>query len=197
MNRSLLALALLALLAGCTPPMTWAGLPPGETVVRERMTVTVDAAWSRQEGVKEPKHEAWTSEGLSLDQLHFYAGLTDGESFVIVKDSPADKPIPKFKADMQAQDVVEFYESFATRDGSVFKVGKVAPSPYGGKGGFRFEFMRIRKYDEVRLQGVGYGLIQGGELFLMVFEAPRIHYFAKHLPRVEAIALSTRIRPKG
>lgn len=197
MPRKHLAPVLLVLLAGCATPITWVGLPPGEALVQGRMTVKVDAAWSRMEGAKEPKHDAWTSDGLSLDQLHFYAGLAEGESFVAVTGAPADKPIPRFRADMEAQDVVEFYESFATRDGSVFTVEKVAPCPFGGRSGFRFDFTRIRRSDEVRLRGVGYGVIQGGELFLMVFEAPRIHYFAKHAARVEAIAQSMQIRPKG
>ena len=197
MRKSLLVPVLLALLAGCAPPVTWVGLPPGETLVQGRMAVKVDDAWSRLEGAQQPKHDAWTSDGLSLDQLHFYAGLAEGESFVAVSAAPADKPIPRFRADMEAQEVVEFYESYASRDGSVFKVDKVAPAPFGDKPGFRFEFSRIRRSDEVRLKGVGYGVIQGGELFLMVFEAPRIHYFAKHAARVDAIAQSMRIRPKG
>lgn len=95
---------------------------------------------------------------------------------------------------MQAQDVVEFYESFASRDGGVFKLEKLAPSRFLGAGGFRFEFSRVRKSDEVRLRGIGYGAVLSGELFLMVFEAPRIHYFAKHLAWVETTAQSARLR---
>lgn len=190
-------LASLVLLAACAKPATWVGVTPGEMVVCERLAVRIDGAWSRLEGTQQPKHDVWTSEGMPLDQLHFYAGLAEGEAFVVVKDRPADKPIPRFRKDMQAQDVVEMYEAFASRDGSVFKLEKLAPARFADESGFRFEFSRVRKADEVRTRGVAYGAIHRGELFLMVYEAPRIHYFAKHLPQVEAIAQSARPREKG
>ncbi|WP_243319692.1 hypothetical protein [Geothrix sp. SG200] len=190
-------LASLVLLAACAKPATWVGVTPGEMVVCERLAVRIDGAWSRLEGTQQPKHDVWTSEGMPLDQLHFYAGLAEGEAFVVVKDRPADKPIPRFRKDMQAQDVVEMYEAFASRDGSVFKLEKLAPARFADESGFRFEFSRVRKGDEVRTRGVAYGAIHRGELFLMVYEAPRIHYFAKHLPQVEAIAQSARAREKG
>ena len=197
MNLKVLVPAALMLMAACTKPATWVGLTPGEAVVCERLAVRHDGAWSRLEGAGEPKHEVWTSDGLPLDQLHFHTGIAEGESLVVVKDRPADKPIPRFRKDMQAQDVVELYESFATRDGSVFTLEKLAPARFADEDGFRFEFSRVRKRDEVRARGVAYGAIHRGELFLLVFEAPRIHYFAKHLSRVEAIAQSARVRDKG
>jgi hypothetical protein len=195
MKRWMVVLGAL-LLAGCAQP-TWVAVAPGETVVQERFSVRADASWSRLDGLNEPKHEVWTSDGIPLDQLHFHTGITAGESLVVIKDRPADKPIPRFRSDMQAQDVTELYESFATRDGSVFKLEKLAPARFAGEDGFRFEFSRVRKGDNVRMRGLGYGAIHRGELFLMVFEAPRIHYFAKHLEQVEAIAASIRIRDKS
>ena len=197
MNLKVLVPAALLLLAACTKPATWVGLTQGEVVVCERLAVRHDGAWSRLDGTREPKHEVWTSDGMPLDQLHFHTGITEGESLVVVKDRPADKPIPRFRKDMQAQDVVELYESFATRDGSVFTLEKLAPARFADEDGFRFEFSRVRKRDEVRTRGVAYGAIHRGELFLVVFEAPRIHYFAKHLARVEALAQTARVRERG
>jgi hypothetical protein len=197
MNVKVMVIAALVVLAGCTKPATWVGVTPGEVAVHERLVVRIDGAWSRLDGLQEPKHEIWTSDGTPLDQLHFHTGIAEGESLVVVKDRPADKPIPRFRKDMQAQDVVELYESFASRDGSVFKLEKLAPARFAGENGFRFEFSRVRKSDEVRMRGVGYGAIHRGELFLMIFEAPRIHYFAKHLPGIEAIAQSARLREKA
>lgn len=197
MIRKILALGGLALLAACVRPATWVGLAQGEVVVCGRLVVRHDGAWSRLEGADEPKHDVWTSDGLPLDQLHFHTALADGESLVVLKDRPADKGLPRFRPDMQAQEVVELYGAFAARDGSAFMLEKLAPARFGGEEGFRFEFSRVRKGDEVRTRGVGYGAIRKGELFLMVFEAPRIHYFAKHLARVEELARSARIRDRA
>lgn len=197
MNLKPMLFAALVVLAGCTKPATWVGVTSGEMVVCERLAVHIDGAWSRLEGTQRPKHDVWTSEGMPLDQLHFYTGLAEGESFVAVKDRPADKPIPRFRKDMQAQDVVEMYEAFASRDGSVFKLEKLAPARFADEEGFRFEFSRVRKADDVRMRGVAYGAIHQGELFLMTYEAPRIYYFPKHLPQIEAIAQSAHPREKG
>lgn len=190
-------LVALVVLAGCTKPATWVGVASGELVVCERLAVRIDGAWSRLEGTQRPKHDVWTSEGMPLDQLHFYTGLAEGESFVPVKDRPADKPLPRFRKDMQAQDVVEMYEAFASRDGSVFKLEKLGPARFADEDGFRFEFSRVRKGDDVRMRGVAYGAIHRGELFLLTYEAPRIYYFPKHLPQIEAIAQSAHPREKG
>ena len=197
MSLKPLFLAALVALAGCTRPATWVGVAPGEAVVCERLAVRIDGAWSRLEGTQQAKHDVWTSEGMPLDQLHFYTGIAEGESFVPVKDRPADKPIPRFRKDMQAQDVVEMYEAHASRDGSVFKLEKLAPARFAGEDGFRFEFSRVRKGDEVRTRGVAYGAIHREEPFLLTYEAPRIHYFPKRLAQVTAIAESARPKDKG
>jgi hypothetical protein len=44
------------------------------------------------------------------------------------------------------------------------------------------------------MRGVGYAVVRGGKLYMMVFEAPSIHYFNKHLGRAEAAAKSARIK---
>ena len=195
MKRLALALGLLVILAGCVPPVTWVGLTSGEVVVCEHLKVSNDGNWSLlQGGEPVPKRDIWTSDGISLDQLRFYVGLADGESLVVVKDRPADKPLPRFREAMEAQEVVELYEAFATRDGSVFKLEKLAPARFLEADGFRFDFSRVRKSDDVRTLGVCYGARQKGGWYLMVFEAPRIHYFPKNLPRVEAMAKSAKIQ---
>ena len=194
MMRKLGFFAVLFLLAGCVKPITWVGVLTGEVVVQERLSVRADGVWSRLEGLPAPKHEIWTADGITLDQLHFHTGIAEGESLVVVKEGPAAKPIPRFRADMQADEVVEFYGVFASHDGSAFKLEKLAPCRFAEQNGFRWEFSRTRKFDDVRTRGVGYGVISGGQLYLLVFEAPRIHYFAKHAGRVEALAQSARLK---
>jgi len=195
MKRLALVLGLLIVLPACVPPATFVGLTSGEVVVCEHLKVHNDGNWSRlQGGAPTPKYDLWTSDGITLDQLRFYVGIQDGESLVVLKDRPADKPIPRFRENMEAQEVVELYESFATQDGSVFKLEKLAPTRFLEADGFRFDFSRVRKSDDVRTLGVAWVARQRKEWYLMVFEAPRIHYFPKNLPRVEAMAQSAKVQ---
>jgi hypothetical protein len=192
MKRAWLLVAALVF-TGCVTPITWVGVSPGATLVREHLSVQVDASWNHLEGGSpEAKHDLWTTDGLPLDQLHFFVGISPGEPLVALKNRP-DKQVPRFQKDMQAYDIVELYETLSTLDGSTFTRGKLTPMTFAGGNGFRFEYTLVRKGDEVTLKGVGYATVQKDRLYLMVFEAPRIHYFAKDLPRVEAMAASAKI----
>jgi hypothetical protein len=56
-----------------------------------------------------------------------------------------------------------------------------------------FDYSLVRKADEVDLRGFGYGAVRDGRLTLIVFEAPKTHYFGKLAPRVEAVVASARL----
>lgn len=189
MSRWLLIL-LLALLSGCAA-MSKVG--PGEVTVRDSLSVTLDDAWNQFSLGATAKTETWTIDGLPLDRLVFYVGIADGEALGEMSQRK-DRQIPKYRTTMQAHEIVEMYEVFATSDGSSFQRQKLAPVPFAGGDGFRFEFSRVRKGDELEMRGIGYGAVRGSKLYLVVFEAPRSHYYARHLSRVEDVAKSVRIR---
>lgn len=181
------------LFCSCVPPVSWVGVPSGMVTVREHLSVKVDAAWSRLEGGKqEPKHDTWTTDGMPLDQLHFFVGIAPGEPLVNLVNR-TEKQVPRFQKNMQSYDIVEMYETLSTLDGSAFTRGKLTPVTFAGGAGFRFEYTLVRKGDDVILKGLGFATVQKDLLYLMAFEAPRMHYFAKHIPRVEALAESAKI----
>jgi hypothetical protein len=186
------AAALLAL--ACAAPATWVGVPAGTVDLPGNLEVRADAAWSRRPpSGKGPGFELWTTDGVPLDQLRFYAGIAPGQPLA----APAravGKQVPTFQEGLEAHEIVELYEALATRDGSVLTRDKLAPAPFAGGPGFRFEFTLIRKRDELTLRGLGFGAVRDGRLYLMVYTAPRMHYFPKNLARVEAIAGSARIK---
>jgi hypothetical protein len=94
---------------------------------------------------------------------------------------------------MQPHEIVSMFEGMLTRDGSTFKLTKLEPSPFGGLKGFRFEYILIRKMDNVVLLGVGWGAVSKGELFALLYTAPRLGFYARHAPQVEKIALSAKV----
>ena len=79
-------------------------------------------------------------------------------------------------------------------DGSSFRLTKMEPSPFGGVKGVHFEFTRIRKVDNVVLSGEGWAAVSKGELFAMLYMAPRLGFFPRHAAQVQKIAMSAKIR---
>ena len=81
-----------------------------------------------------------------------------------------------------------------TRDGSRYTLDKLESATFGGVKGLRFQFTKTRKIDNVILSGVGYAAISKGELFAIIYEAPKLTFFPRHIARVEGITHSAKIR---
>lgn len=166
---------------------------PGDVAVNEKLVARLDSAWNRVDFPGKGKAELWTRDGLPLDSLVFYSAIGNGEALVELQ-SRKEKQQPRFLATMQPHEIVELYEVVAAADGSSFKLEKLSPASFAGGNGFRFDFSILRKNDEVNLKGVGYGVVNDGKLYLMVFRAPKTHYFGKHIVNVETLASSVHIR---
>jgi hypothetical protein len=132
-------------------------------------------------------------EGLPVDQLLIYSGIKDDQAIHEESRGSSSKSF-KFRSSMQPDEIVALYEGMLTRDGSSFKLVKLEPAPFGGGKGFHFEFALTRKYDNVQLAGLGYATVSEGELFALVYMAPRLTFFSRHQARVEGIAHSAIIK---
>jgi len=190
----LVAALALCLAAACT---TITKVGPGQASVKD-LTFTLDAGWNRFESgmlvlFQAPgATEIWTREGFSLDVLAFYAGIGDGEE--IGRALPrSTKKMPVFRAKMAPQEILEAFEAVVTQDGSSFQLGKLEPAKFGGWDGFRYEYTLKRKGDSLQFNGVGYGAVANGKLYLMSYSAPRTYYYGKLLPGVEAVAKTASI----
>jgi hypothetical protein len=178
---------------GCVKPATWsrAGV---DTALPGSLVLDAGPEWSRRTGgTDSPNHEVWTAEGLPLDQLHFYSGLAPGQPLALAGQRAALQ-VPTFREGLQPHEVVELYETVATLDGSTFQREKLSPAHFAGGEGFRFEFTLIRSTDQVTLRGAGFGAVRGGKLYLVVYLAPRLHFFDQHIHEVETMVASARIR---
>jgi hypothetical protein len=177
----------LLLLAGCATPATF---DPGPVTIQERLVVD-STGWNRFADKAPATTEFWTIDGIALDRLRFFVGVGDGETLA----KPLGKrPLPAFRAAMSPHEIVELYEAFTTEDASSFSVTRLAPAAFLGSEGFRFEFDLTRRLDQLALRGVGYGAVVDGRLYLVIYSAPAMHYFARHLPAAEAAVASARLR---
>lgn len=191
--RKLLVLALVSVIAGCTNMMHAEKVDSGQVTIGERLEVKVEGAWNHFNSPQLKPAEAWTMEGLPIDALLIYSGVKDGEAVHPLRSS--EQKNFTFRSNMQPDEIVSMFEGSLTRDGSTFKLAKLEPASFGGTKGLRFEYAMVRKIDNVQLQGVGYACINSGELFAMLYSAPRLGFFARQQSRVEEIARSAKVRP--
>jgi hypothetical protein len=195
MNRRLAQLSLFVavmMAAGCAQ---MSNVTTGEVVLKNRLAVQVDRPWNQFERGLADNTMTWTQDGVTVDALRFYIGLKDGELLAPTPPEPKGQRALAFRATMQPAEVVELFEGLYSRGGSSFKLEKLSPDTFVGSNGFRFEFSAVRKSDEVRLRGVGWGAVRNGELFAVTFTAPRLAFFPQHASSAESIARSARLRP--
>lgn len=188
-----LALVLIAAsLCGC---VAVAKVETGDRAIGDRMMVKLEGAWNQVNVPGLGPAETWTMEGLPVDQLLIYSGIKDGE--VVHPDRPGAGGNQKrfsFRSTMQPEEIVAMFEGMLTRDGSSFQLLKLAPENFGGLKGFRFDYTLVRKVDNVRLSGMGFGGVSKGELFAIIYMAPRLTFFSRHAARVEQISRSARVK---
>jgi hypothetical protein len=173
-------------LAACATPATY---DAGPVTIQERLVVD-STGWNRFADKPPASTEFWTIDGIALDRLRFFVGVADGEALA----KPLGKrPLPAFRAEMSAHEIVELYEAFTTEDASSFSVTRLLPAAFLGSQGFRFEFDLTRRLDQLELRGIGYGAVVDGRLYLVIYSAPAMHYFAKHLPALQAVVTGARL----
>ncbi|MCK9282800.1 MAG: hypothetical protein M0P39_00775 [Rhodocyclaceae bacterium] len=165
----------------------------GTNRLGERFTISIEGAWNQLDfpGVKPA--QVWTMEGVTVDEFLIFNGIRDGE-VMNSKSGNGKQQDFVFRKSMPTEEIVSLFEGVLSRDNAVFKLIKIEPYPFGGKKGFRFEYERIRKTDNVQLRGVGFGAVDGGDLFALLYHAPRLTFFPRHQARVEAIAATAVIR---
>lgn len=185
-------LAIVALaLAGCAQVVR---VNPGEAVIAERIGVPTDAAWNQFGGQFGGSNAAalWTREGLTIDQLNFYVGLKDGD--LLAANPGKDRRPLAFKATMQPHEVVALFEALYTRDGSSFKLDKLAATDFLGQPGWRAQYTVVRKFDDVKLTGSAWATVRNAELFAMTFTAPSVGFYARQIAKVEQVATAARFK---
>jgi len=183
---------LVVMLAGCAGPGV-KKVESGDQIAGERLLLTLEGPWNHVTAPELGPAQVWTMEGLTIDQLRIYSGIKN-EQVIHAPPMGSNRKNFAFRSGMQPDEIVAMFEGMLTRDGSTFKLVKLAPADFGGSKGFRFEYALTRKVDNVQLSGLGFGTVSNGELFVIVYQAPRLAFFPRHQPRVEQMARSARIK---
>ena len=136
--------------------------------------------------------EDWTQNGPYLDGISFVTGLKDGKALVYQR-SRDDRQVPKFRSNMTPPEIAAMVESlYRVRGGAIdFSTTSLTPRPFLGANGFQYDFEHLDG-DEVRRKGRAVGAIVDGKLYMILYDAARMHYFNASLPDFEAIVASAR-----
>lgn len=166
----------------------------GNRAIGERLQVVLEGPWNHINVPGLGPAEIWTMEGISVDELKLYPGLKDGTVIHGTQQAGPNAKNFRFASSMKPDEIVALFEGSLTRDGSKFQLVRLEPAQFAGHPGFRFEYVLTRKIDNVVLNGLGYGAVAKGELFAIVYSAPRLTFFARHRDRVEQIARSATLK---
>jgi hypothetical protein len=138
--------------------------------------------------------EDWTQNGPYLDGISFVSGLKSGR-YLIRQSKRADQQVPKFRSDMTPPEIVAMLESlYRVKGGAVeFHTLSLQPRPFLGTGGFQLDYEHLDS-DELWRKGRAVGAVINGQLYLILFDAARSHYYGTILPDFESIVASAQLR---
>ena len=161
------------------------------------MTVVPPRPWNRHRAIlfdDVPAVEDWTLNGPYLDGVTFITGLRSGH-FMVRQRRTTDQQVPKFRSDMTPPEIAAMLESlYRVRGGAVdFHTLSIQPRAFLGTNGFQFDYEHLDD-DELWRKGRAVGAVVGGQLYLIMFDAARSHYYDAALPDFEAIVASARLR---
>lgn len=192
----------LALVGSVSAPAlaSWAVMTADKEVKVAKGTIAITPGldWNRSSMRPSRRSEAWTRDGINLNELTFFGAIEDGEPILRQGWASAEK-LPRFKKDMLPTDIAELLEATnrMVLESSVFKLGKIEPAKLGSHDGVRFGYTYAAQNEDIERRGEATAAIVEGRLYLVNYVAPSLHYFDAYLPEVRAmVAGATIIPPK-
>jgi hypothetical protein len=151
-------------------------------VANSRMKVTPPRDWNRLSMRPGKKAETWTLDGEQLNDVTWYGGIAAGEP-LIRERSKKREPLPKFTRETLLVEVPELLEATYRTEKSIgtFSVTGSMPDRFLARDGIRFTYDYVDN-DNLPRKGEARATIVSNVLYMVSFDAPRLHYFDKTLP---------------
>ena len=138
--------------------------------------------------------EDWTLNGPLLDGMSFVTGLRNGKTLIRQRRT-ASQQVPMFRSNMTAPEIAAMIESlYRVRGGAVdYRTLSLQPRPFLGTNGFQLDYEHLDD-DELWRRGRAVGAVINGELYLILLDAAKSHYWEATLPDFEAVVASAQLR---
>ena len=175
----------------------WRLIEAGEVrkVAKSDLAITAAGEWNRSSHRPTSRSEVWTRDGLGLGELDFFA-IPQGKPLFRERDKKKD-PLPRFDPAMLPTDIVEWFENSARiiTGGALFETFDVRPARLAGHPGVEFGYSYASQSDNLERRGLARAAVVGGKLYLITFDAPKLHYFDAGVSDVRAMMDSARLVP--
>ncbi len=183
-------LIILALLAPACASLrsSYRAVSPGTYTIGNTYTVEPRITWSRT--FMYGLFEMWTVDGIGLETLRFYTGITDGQP--IIRGGTNEAQRPRFRVAMTAAEISDLVAT--SLFGSQYPPRDVRPAPFGGADGFRFA-VGYAVPGGVKREAIVTGAVVDKRLHVIAYEGTALHHFAKYRDEAEHIMQSVRLRP--
>lgn len=151
------------------------------TVAGSALSVTPSRDWNRLDIKPGKNAETWTLDGAQLNDITFYGGITAGNPLVRER-SKKREPMPKFSSTTLLAEVPELLESTyrAYKKIGMFTVTAIEPANFLNQQGVRFTY-NFTDEDGLTRKGEARAAIVKGALYMITFDAPRLHYFNRSI----------------
>ncbi|WP_459786887.1 hypothetical protein [Alteriqipengyuania sp. 357] len=151
-------------------------------MAQSEMTVTPALDWNRLNGRIGKKTETWTLDGEQLNNVTFFGGMAPGKPLIKERDRKHN-PLPDFTRQTLLPEIPELLERTYRADRGIgtFSVLSVTPASFLAQDGVEFTYRYVDADNLTRL-GLARAAIVQGELFMILYEAPRLHYYERNLP---------------
>ncbi len=167
----------------------------GETVAvaKSTLSITPPRDWNKLSLRPGKKAETWTLDGEQLNDISFYSDIAPGEPLLRERSKKRD-PLPKLRANSLLTDVPEFLEgTYRAHFGiAVFSLGASKPTKFLNEPAIQFTYEYVTS-DELTRRGEAIAALRNGKLFMMTFDAPKLHFFDKNIEDYRALVATAKI----
>lgn len=164
------------------------------TVAGSGVTVTPSRDWNRLDANVGKHTETWTLDGEQLNDLTFFGGIEAGKPLVKERDKKHD-PLPKFTRETLLIEIPELLEGTYRTHKQIgsFRLLTTESVQFLNHEGVSFTYEYVDA-DLLTRKGEARASIIGSKLYMITFDAPRLHYFDLGLSDFRALASSAKLR---
>lgn len=182
--KRLMILALALSLAGCA---TWARVEKAQTAAPDNTyTVELPVGWVRLVLVQD--RIQITRDGPLLNVIAI-TRLAGDKAFQKTKKTAQDNMLPSELAELQIAEMKSAGEPLAN-----MSVLENEPAMISGKPGYRLR-VQFRNRQGLDFEQLVYGLADGKNYYVMLYQAPSLHYFQKSRPDFDRVVASFKLAP--
>lgn len=163
-------------------------------VAKTGMSVTPPRAWNSLALRPSKNAEIWTLDGEQLNKVTFFAGIASGVPLYKERNKKRES-LPKMRADTLLVDIPELLEGTIRgyNNVAIFEVTNSMSAKFLGKDAIQFNYTYTDN-DQLPRLGEAVATIVGGKLYMVTFEAPRLHYFKRTVEDYRRLVASASLK---